>query len=158
MASPPGPFTLVALGVVRGGRTEAEDDHWGDVEAEIVLQANAVGPDAATGLEEFSHIDVVYVFDRVSPDRVTRGVRHPRENPDWPEVGILAQRARLRPNRLGVSTCELLGVEGMVLRVRGLDAIDATPVLDVKPHVREFDPRRPVRQPAWISELMRDYW
>lgn len=77
---------------------------------------------------------------------------------DWPLVGIFAQRAKGRPNRLGVTTCELLSVDGLSLQVRGLDAIDGTPVLDIKPYVLEFAPRTPVRQPAWISELMRGYW
>ena len=67
----------------------------------------------------------------------------PRGNPAWPLVGILAQRARARPNRIGVSTCELLGVDGLTVRVRGLDAIDGTPVLDLKPYIVEFAPRGP---------------
>ncbi len=67
-------------------------------------------------------------------------------------------RAKARPNRIGVSRCRLLGVDGLSLRVEGLDAIDGTPVLDVKPWVAEFGPRGEVRQPAWSSELMRDYY
>ena len=73
-------------------------------------------------------------------------------------MGILAQRAKGRPNRIGVSVCELLAVDGLRLRVRGLDAVDGTPVLDVKPYMPAFGPRGPVRQPAWAEELMRDYW
>ena len=86
------------------------------------------------------------------------GARHPRGNEAWPKVGIFAQRASSRPNRLGVTTCELIGVDGLDVRVRGLDAIDATPVLDIKPHLREFEPRSDVRQPSWSSELMAGYW
>ena len=63
-----------------------------------------------------------------------------------------------RPNRLGLTTCELIGVDGHDLLVRGLDAIDGTPVLDIKPYVTEFRPRGAVTQPAWISELMAGYW
>ena len=59
---------------------------------------------------------------------------------------------------MGITTCELVDVDGLDVHVRGLDAIDGTPVLDIKPHVREFGPRGEVRQPAWISELMADYW
>ena len=73
-------------------------------------------------------------------------------------MGIFAQRAKARPNRIGVTTCALVGVDGLELRVRGLDAVDGTPVLDVKPHVVEFGPRGPVRQPAWMTELMAGYW
>ena len=103
-------------------------------------------------------MEVVFVFDRVDPDAINVGARHPRGNTDWPAVGILAQRAKARPNRIGVSVCELLDVDGLRLRVRGLDAIDGSPVLDVKPYMPEFAPRGEVRQPSWSSELMRDYW
>ncbi len=82
----------------------------------------------------------------------------PRGNPEWPAVGIFAQRAKNRPNRLGVSTCELVGVDGCTLDVRGLDAIDGTPVLDVKPYLAEFGPRSPVHQPVWSHELMAGYF
>ena len=72
--------------------------------------------------------------------------------------GIFAQRAKGRPNRIGVTTCEIVSVDQRVVTVRGLDAIDGTPVLDLKPYMVEFAPRTPVRQPAWSHELMRDYW
>lgn len=149
---------ITPVGVVRGGRDVAEDDHWGGVVATIELHPEVVGADATAGLDAFSHLEVVFVFDRVDPSSVTTGARHPRGNTDWPCVGILAQRGKGRPNRLGVSRCRLLEVDGMRLTVQGLDAIDGTPVLDVKPWMDEFGPAGEVRQPAWSSELMRDYW
>lgn len=109
-------------------------------------------------LEGFSHVEVLFLFDRVDPDTVCRTARHPRGNPAWPEVGIFAQRAKDRPNRIGLSTWALVAVEGASIVVRGLDAIDGTPVLDVKPHLLEFGPRGDVRQTAWSRELMRGYW
>jgi tRNA-Thr(GGU) m(6)t(6)A37 methyltransferase TsaA len=148
---------LQPVATVRGGRQEPIDDDWGDVEADIVFD-KSFAPDALAGLGAFSHLDVVYFFHLVAPDDVHVGARHPRGNEDWPKVGIFAQRAKARPNRIGVSTCELLGVRGRTVRVRGLDAIDGTPVLDVKPYVEEFSPRTDVREPAWIRELMREYW
>jgi len=123
-----------------------------------VLDGAALRADATQGLDAFSHVEVVFVFDRVHPDTVTTGARHPRGNEDWPAVGILAQRGKARPNRIGVTVCELVEVDGLRLRVRGLDAIDGTPVLDVKPYMAEFGPRGDVRQPPWSTELMRDYW
>lgn len=146
------------VGFVRGGRTEPIDDEWGAVEASIVLDGERFSTDVVAGLDAFSHIDVVTVFHRVAPGEVTLGARHPRGRRDWPAVGIFAQRAKARPNRIGVTTCELLGVAGLVLAVRGLDAIDGTPVIDVKPYLTEFGPRGEVRQPDWSHELMRDYW
>ena len=126
--------------------------------ATVTLDADRFAPDVLDGLAEFSHVEVVYVFDRVDPGAVETGARHPRGNPEWPRVGIFAQRAKGRPNRIGVSVCRLLGVEGLTLTVKALDAIDGSPVLDVKPYLAEFGPRGEVRQPAWSHELMSGYW
>ena len=152
------PITCTPIGHVRGGRTEPIDDDWDAVEATIELDGERFGPDVLAGLDAFSHIDVVFVFDCVDEAAVHLGARHPRNNPDWPAVGIFAQRAKVRPNRIGVTTCPLLGVDGLRLRVRGLDAIDGTPVLDIKPYLREFAPRGATTQPAWATELMAGYW
>jgi tRNA-Thr(GGU) m(6)t(6)A37 methyltransferase TsaA len=151
-------LTLVPIGQVRGGRAEVTDDGWDAVEAEILLDPAQLGPDAALGLETFSHVVVVFVFDRLDPAKLERDARHPRGRTDWPRTGILAQRGSPRPNRLGVTTCRLLGVDGMRLRVRGLDAVDGTPVLDIKPHMTGFDPRGAVREPGWAREIMEGYW
>ena len=145
------------IATVHGGRVEAIDDDWGSVGATIVLD-DRFPVDALAGLDAFSHLDVIFVFDRVDPDAVTVGARRPRGNPDWPEVGIFAQRAKARPNRIGVTTCDLIGVDGRTITVRGLDAIDGTPVLDVKPYMLEFGPRGEVREPEWAVELMAQYW
>jgi tRNA (adenine37-N6)-methyltransferase len=150
-------FAVTAIAHVASPRREPVDDDWAGVESTIELTP-AFGPDALRGLLEFSHIEVVYVFHLVDPASITSGARHPRGNTEWPEVGIFAQRAKARPNRLGVSVCELLGGDGTTLRVRGLDAVDGTPVLDIKPCMREFAPRGELRQPAWAAELMADYY
>lgn len=149
-------FTVVPIGVVRSSRTAADDDAW-DAETSTIDLLPPFDERALRGLDDFSHCIVVYVFDRAGWDE-SRVLRHPRGNPEWPEVGIFAQRAKDRPNRLGVSTCRVLGVEGTRLRVAGLDAIDGTPVVDIKPHMDEFGPRGSTHQPAWAHELMRDYW
>ena len=153
----PPQFTVSPIAAVVGGRSEPIDDDWDQVEATIVL-ADRLPAEAIAGLDGFSHLDVVFVFDRVTESSIVTGARHPRDRPDWPAVGIFAQRAKARPNRIGVSTCRLLAMEGRVLRVRGLDAIDGTPVLDLKPHVIEMGPREAVTEPAWMSELMAGYW
>ncbi|MCU0310889.1 MAG: TrmO family methyltransferase [Acidimicrobiales bacterium] len=152
-------YVMTPLGTVRSARTEATDDDWDHVDSAIHLDLDVLGVDAVVGLGSFSHIEVVYVFDRVDPAEVEHGTRRPRGNRAWPEVGILAQRARNRPNRIGTTVCELLAVRsGGVLEVRGLDAIDGTPVLDVKPYMAEFGPRGDVLQPRWSTELMAGYW
>lgn len=147
------------IGTVHNERTEPIDDGWDLVNSRIELDPAMLDPDATDGLVAFSHIEVVYVFDRVAEDEVTRGARVPRGNPEWPSVGILAQRPKARPNRIGTTVCELMAVRpGGVIEVRGLDAIDGTPVLDVKPYFAEFGPRGDVRQPAWTHALMAAYW
>jgi tRNA-Thr(GGU) m(6)t(6)A37 methyltransferase TsaA len=152
-------IALEPVGTVVGGRADEEDDHWGPVEAVIRLDGTRFGPEAVAGLAEFSHLVVVFHFHLVPESDVQIGARHPRGNPDWPLVGMFAQRARMRPNRLGVTSCVLVRVDGLDLHVRGLDAVDGTPVLDVKPYMREFEPPlEVVRQPPWASELMAGYW
>ena len=150
-------FTLRPVGYVRGGRLEPLDDGWDAVTATIAL-APEFGPEALAGLGAFSHIEVVFLFDRVAEGAIVAGARHPRGRTDWPKVGIFAQRGKDRPNRLGVTICRLLAVEGTTLRVAGLDAIDGTPVLDVKPCMRGFLPRGEVSEPDWARELMAEYW
>jgi len=150
-------ITLNPIGIVRSGRTDTRDDSWGDVESVIELRAD-LPAESLAGLEDFSHAEIVFVFDRIDEESVVTGTRHPRNNPDWPKVGIFAQRASRRSNRLGVTIVAVLGREGSRLRVKGLDAADGTPVVDIKPVMAEFLPREPVRQPAWSRELMRGYW
>jgi len=150
---------MTPIGVVRNARTDAVDDDWDRVDSRIELDLTVLGPDATAGLRSFSHVEVVFVFDRVEPDEVARNDRHPRGNPAWPRVGILAQRAKDHPNRIGTTVCELMAVRpGGIVEVRGLDAIDGTPVLDIKPYFAEFGPRGDVLQPAWSTELMASYW
>jgi tRNA-Thr(GGU) m(6)t(6)A37 methyltransferase TsaA len=151
-------YEVEPIGQVRGGRREAIDDDWGAVRATIELDPDQWSADALAGLDAFSHLDVVYLFHQVDPDGVTRDARHPRGNTAWPRVGIFAQRARMRPNRLGVTTCRLLSVDGLSVRVQGLDAIDGSPVIDLKPHVREFAASGTIEQPQWMTELMANYW
>jgi tRNA-Thr(GGU) m(6)t(6)A37 methyltransferase TsaA len=155
--SAPSEWTVRRIATVTSSRHEAVDDDWGDVMATITLEP-PFDERSVAGLEEFSHIEVLFLFDRVDPAAVCEFARRPRGNPRWPEVGIFAQRAKDRPNRLGLCTCELVAVDGASLVVRGLDAIDATPVLDVKPYLSEFAPHGGVRQPAWSHELMAGYW
>ena len=73
-------------------------------------------------------------------------------------MGIFAQRGKNRPNRIGSTICRIVRVQGTKLFVAELDAINGTPVLDIKPVMAEFLPRQTVRQPAWSHELMREYW
>lgn len=150
-------YSLHAIGHVASARTEPLDDDWDAVPTSITLHED-YSPDALAGLSDFSHIEVVFVFDRVDPATVQTAARHPRGNTDWPKVGIFAQRGKGRPNRLGVTICRLLSVDGRTIQVSGLDAIDGTPIVDIKPVMEEFTARGEIRQPQWTREIMADYW
>jgi tRNA-Thr(GGU) m(6)t(6)A37 methyltransferase TsaA len=150
-------FTLTPVAYVKSPRRLLTDDHWGSVKARVEL-AEGFGPDSLDGLESFSHAEILFVFDQVPESAVVRDARHLRDNPMWPRVGIFAQRAKDRPNRLGSTIVEIVRREGRTLEVLGLDAVDGTAVVDIKPVFTGFMPRGEVRQPRWATELMRDYW
>ena len=150
-------LVIAPIGYVRGGRAAAIDDNWGSERASIEL-VEGFSPGALFGLNDFSHAEIIFYFDQVPDAKIERGARHPRGNKDWPLVGIFAQRGKNRPNRIGLCTCEIIAVSGTFMDVAGLDAIDGTPVLDIKPFMAEFLPRGELRQPAWSSELMKEYW
>ncbi|HEX8063470.1 MAG TPA: TrmO family methyltransferase [Allosphingosinicella sp.] len=149
---------LEPVGRVCGGRTAAEDDDWGASRARIELDAQRFSADALAGLDAFSHAEVVFVFDRVGEDEIEYGARHPRGRTDWPKVGIFAQRGKNRPGRIGVTICRIVRVEGLAVEVEGLDAIDGSPVLDIKPVMSGFLPRGELREPGWAREIMKAYW
>jgi len=151
-------ITMRPIGHVRAARDEATDDAWDSVDSRIALDPAVLGPDAAAGLDAFSHVEVIFHFDRARLEDVNTGARHPRGRADWPKVGILAQRGKDRPNRIGVTMCRLLSVDGLSLTLRGLDAIDGTPVLDIKPVMKGFLPRGEIREPDWAAEIMAEYW
>ena len=151
-------ITMTPIGMVRGGRDVPEDDDWGQNRARIDLDPARFDAEALLGLDAFSHVEVIYVFDKVSDDQIVTGARRPRGNAAWPKVGIFAQRGKNRPNRIGVTVCDIAAVDGLSLEVRGLDAIDGTPVLDLKPVMAGFAPRGEHREPDWAREIMKDYW
>lgn len=156
----PSHYTVRPIGWISSSRELVKDDDWGEVTCTLTLDAEQFGPEALSGVEAFSHVQVIFLFDRVEEDQVERGSRHPRGRTDWPSVGIFAQRARRRPNRLGLccARCVAVDAEALTLTLQGLDAIDGTPVLDIKPYVREFDVRTDTHQPAWMDELMKAYF
>jgi tRNA-Thr(GGU) m(6)t(6)A37 methyltransferase TsaA len=146
------------IGIVHSPVAEPVGDIWGGVKCRIDLDSSRFGPDCLVGLADFSHIEVVFLFHRVRESEIVTESRHPRNRRDWPRVGIFAQRGKNRPNRLGVTICRLLSVENLSLEVEGLDTVDGTPVLDIKPYMRQFAARGEIRQPKWVDDLMRGYW
>ncbi|TDC75437.1 SAM-dependent methyltransferase [Streptomyces hainanensis] len=154
----PEEFTVVPVAHVVGGRIEPTDDYWGGSRAIIRIDSKKFGTGCVLGLEDFSHIEVVFRFHLTDPTDLHPEPRRPRDNPDWPAGGIFAHRNMRRLNWLGVSRCRLLGVDGLDLHVEDLDAVDGTPVLDIKPWFKEMGPRGEVDQPAWPTQMLRDYY
>lgn len=149
-------IVMQPVAYVHNTRTEIQDDNWGNVESIIEL-APGISEESLNGLEEFSHIHVIFYFDKVPESKIETKARHPRGNTALPAVGIFAQRAKNRPNRIGATVCKLHKIEGRKIYVSGLDAIDGTPVLDIKPYMEEFDVRF-CTQPEWTREIMKNYF
>jgi len=153
-----GPILLRPIGFVRSPIKRIADDCWGGVVSSIELDASQFPPDCTLGLAGYSHVEVIFYLSQIPDQAIVTGARHPRGRSDWPNVGIFAQRTKDRPNRIGVTTCRLESVAGLEIRVLELDAVDGTPVLDVKPYYRGFAPRGEVHEPDWAAELMAGYF
>lgn len=152
------PINLFPIGWVRSTRRHIADDHWESEEVAIELDATQFSPEALTGLEDFSHVVIIFHMHHVQADQIVKGARHPRGNRDYPRTGIFAQRASSRPNALGLTVSRLIKIEKHIILLEGLDAVDGTPVLDIKPWVDEFGPMGRVSRPDWMAKIMADYW
>jgi tRNA-Thr(GGU) m(6)t(6)A37 methyltransferase TsaA len=150
-------MTLKSIGTVHNTRRGLDDDRWGNIVSEIKLD-ESLPAESLEGIETFSHAEIIFFFDQVADQEEIPMSRHPRGNKDWPKVGIFAQRNKDRPNHLGLTIVSVVKREGRSLFVKGLDAVDGTPVLDIKPVFAEFLPHTGIRQPAWSHELMKNYW
>ena len=149
-------FTVI--GHVICERDTTIDDNWGEVVSYLHIDDSVIPEEALTRVTDFSHIEVIYYLDRVKDEKIHRTSRKPRGLAHLPTVGMLAQRAKNRFNKIGLSRCELLGRNGSILEVKGLDAINETPILEIKPWMEEFGPRGEIRQPSWVSQIMSKYY
>lgn len=143
------------IGTVKSPVTEAVDMNWGEVISEIVLEPQYAP--GLLGLDEFSHLMVLTFLHEAeyNPEKHLR--RHPQERQDMPLLGIFAQRARHRPNRIGVTAVEIVEVTENSVKVRALDAIDGTPVIDIKPYVPVYD-KKDATIPEWMEKMMKGYF
>lgn len=142
-------MVLRAIGYVRNGIDALRRDGWEEVVSELVLEPGL--EEATEGLEEFSHILVVFWMHRVSRETGVPTKLHPRGRQDLPLVGLLATHTPYRPNPLGVSVVRLLECHGNILKVKGLDAINGTPIVDIK----SYFPGRyaDAAAPEWVRRL-----
>jgi len=144
------------IAIVKNTRINAFDDNWGEIISEIVLTDN-IPTDSFDRIEDFSHLEIIYYFDKVEKNAIVYS-GYPRGNLAYPVVGIFGQRKKDRPNTLGLCTVELVEHKDRSIKVKYLDAIDGTPVLDIKPVFKEFQPASQIKQPTWVVDLMKTYW
>lgn len=145
------------IGTVKSPIKDAETvEGWGSVVSEIHLDHD-LAP-GLKGIEDWSHVIVIYYMHEVTFDMHKHLVRHPRNREDMPEVGVFAHRARHHPNTIGITAVRIMGVKDNILTVKGLDAIDGTPVLDIKPYAPVYDGVYDPEVPVWFIRLMQGYF
>jgi tRNA-Thr(GGU) m(6)t(6)A37 methyltransferase TsaA len=143
------------IGFVRNKRLEKSDKNWSSIESRIELTLEFTS-ESLEGIESFSHLEILYHFHK--SEKEFKGSEHPRGDKKYPKVGIFAQRKKDRPNHIGATIVNLIRKQGKTLVVSNLDAIDGTPVLDIKPVFNEYLPKGKILQPKWTNELMNGYW
>lgn len=147
---------LKPIAFVINSRTTQTDDYWETIISEIEL-AQDIPTEAFDNISDFSHLEIIYFFDKVENKEIIYSGR-PRGNPNYPSVGIFGQRKKDRPNTIGLCTVELIEHKNRKLKVKYLDAINGTPILDIKPVFKEFQAKSEIKQPDWVEDLMRNYW
>ncbi|KKW29693.1 MAG: hypothetical protein UY74_C0066G0002 [Candidatus Kaiserbacteria bacterium GW2011_GWC2_52_8b] len=141
-------ITLTPIGTAKN-KEQKHFGGWKDVATDLVIDEKY--RDALAGLEDYSHLIVIYWMHDVK----TCDIRHVPQGKvgEVPEVGIFACRCPQRPNPIGVSTVEIIGIENAVVRVAGLDVIDNTPILDIKPYTPQYDATTDAKVPDWVNKL-----
>jgi tRNA-Thr(GGU) m(6)t(6)A37 methyltransferase TsaA len=150
------PIPFIAIGRVSSPVTEKTDENWGGVVSRILLEPEFSG--GLLGLKDFSHAIVVTYLHEARYERERHLQRRPRGLAEMPKVGIFSQRAKDRPNPIGITAVKIMEVGDSCLEVQGLDAGDGTPVLDIKPYVPQFDRVEKPVVPEWPDRLMKGYF
>lgn len=143
------------IGYVRNNVENKKDVSWGkDVSTIELLEEYHTGLE---GLADFSHATVIYYLDKAVYEKEKHLQRHPQNRDDMPLVGIFSQRGKDRPNRIGMTSVDIVSVDEKTLTVKGLDAIDGTMVLDIKPYYPVYD-KKDATVPEWVDRLMEHYF
>ena len=141
-------INLKPIGFVKNNVKEPRFGHFDDEISEIIVDEKLT--EAFKGIKDYSHVIIVYWMDKVKDYAVTH---RPQDNPDVPIVGIFACRCPRRPNPIAITTVELVGQEGNRIKVKGLDIIDGTPVIDIKPYWSKYDKVESAIIPGWVDKL-----
>lgn len=150
-------IVVFPVALVRNSRSSLKDDVWGATVSAITL-VESLPEECFDEIDTFSHVEVLFYFNKVADQEQTPTARYPRDNKNWPKVGIFAQRNKDRPNHIGSTMVRIIKRQGRSLFVQGLDAVNGTQILDIKPVMVEFLPGQPIIQPEWSHELMKHYW
>ena len=142
-------YSFKPIGRIKRPGAELEAD-WSDLTSESVISIDALYLDALSGLEEFSHILVCFVFDR--REGVALKIR-PEERKEMPEVGVFCTNSFMRPAPLGITVVKIIKIDGTEITVKGLDALDGTPVIDIKPYCGFDYEVKDYKIPAWLKKL-----
>jgi tRNA-Thr(GGU) m(6)t(6)A37 methyltransferase TsaA len=145
-----------SIGIVSNSVENKKDTKWGNDISKIVIDEQYTN--GLMGLSEFSHLIVVYYLDKANFNIEQHLVRRPQNREDIPMVGILSQRAKDRPNPIGITAVEIVDINKNIITVKGLDAIDNTPVLDIKPYYPVYDCKEDAVVPEWVERLMEHYF
>ena len=148
-------IVMEPIGYVKNEVKDKKDVAWGDDSSTIVLEEHYAS--GIKGLEDFSHVIILYYLDKAKYDREKHLQRRPQNREDMPLVGIFSQRGKDRPNQIGITSVQVVSVLNDRLEVKGLDAIDGTPVLDIKPYYPVYD-RKDASVPEWVDRLMEHYF
>jgi len=143
-------MTIKAIGIVRNDveQTPEGPDWWAELISELVIAPDLT--EALDGLEGFTHLIVLYWMHLLARDDMPLKV-HPMGRQDVPLQGIFATRTPNRPNRIGKATVRLLNRQGNILMVKGLDALNGAPVIDIKPYLPGYDSVADAEVPQWIA-------
>ena len=145
-------ITLKAIGRVRNSIHKKKREEWESVISEVVL--NPKYEDGLEGIENYSHLLILFWLSRIPPKGRGGMLKiHPKSRPDLPLVGIFSTRTQYRPNPIGLTLVQLLKRKKNILEVRGLDAMNGTPVLDIKPISPRTEFPRKIRVPEWYQRL-----
>lgn len=141
-------MTLRAIGTVKNQYKQppGRSDWWTELVSEIVIEPELI--EALDGLDDFSHIIVIFWIHR--PEREVQLRIHPMGRRDIPLTGLFATRTPARPNRIGLTVVRLLDLRDNILKVQGLDALDESPVIDIKPYIPIADMVNDAEVPGWI--------
>ncbi|MBM4447394.1 MAG: tRNA (N6-threonylcarbamoyladenosine(37)-N6)-methyltransferase TrmO [Chloroflexi bacterium] len=143
-------INLTPIGFVKNNITEPKREDWEEVASEIIIKEDL--KEALSRIDEFSHIIVIYWMHKLPPSQRSVMKVHPKGNQNLPLVGVFASHSPARPNPIGITTVKLLERRDNVLKVTGLDAIDKTPVLDIKPYIPNHDSASEIKTPNWLTK------